>query len=125
MTALSIRQPWAWLIVNGHKNIENRTWYSKFFGPLLIHAGKAMTMKEYKECQNFISTFSDIKLPEPHLLSRGGIVGRCDMAGSVTESDSPWFVGPVGFVFSEARPLPFTVMNGQLGLFDVSTYVEQ
>lgn len=26
MKALSIRQPWAWLIANGHKDIENRTW---------------------------------------------------------------------------------------------------
>ena len=26
MKALSIRQPWAWLIVNGYKDVENRTW---------------------------------------------------------------------------------------------------
>jgi len=25
---LSIRQPWAWLITHGHKDIENRTWGS-------------------------------------------------------------------------------------------------
>jgi hypothetical protein len=28
MKALSIKQPWAWLIVNGHKDIENRDWRS-------------------------------------------------------------------------------------------------
>ncbi|MEI3544750.1 MAG: ASCH domain-containing protein [Alphaproteobacteria bacterium] len=37
---LSIRQPWAWLIVNGYKDIENRTWPTHFRGKVLIHAGK-------------------------------------------------------------------------------------
>ncbi|WP_206002040.1 ASCH domain-containing protein [Paraburkholderia aromaticivorans] len=39
MKALSIRQPWAWLIVKGHKDIENRTWSTRFRGRVLIHAG--------------------------------------------------------------------------------------
>ena len=38
--ALSIQQPWAWLIVNGHKDIENRDWRTNFRGPVAIHAGK-------------------------------------------------------------------------------------
>ena len=29
MKAISIRQPWAWLVVNGHKDVENRTWRTK------------------------------------------------------------------------------------------------
>ena len=37
--ALSIRQPWAWLILNGYKDLENRTWRTDYRGPLLIHAG--------------------------------------------------------------------------------------
>ncbi len=40
MKALSIMQPWAWLIVNGHKDIENRNWPTRFRGPVYIHAGK-------------------------------------------------------------------------------------
>jgi hypothetical protein len=39
--ALSIRQPWAWLIVNGFKDLENRSWSTAFRGPVWIHAGKA------------------------------------------------------------------------------------
>jgi ASCH domain len=38
MKALPIRQPYAWLIVNGHKDIENRAWPTKFRGRVLIHA---------------------------------------------------------------------------------------
>ncbi len=40
MKALSIRQPWAWLIANGYKDIENRSWRTNFRGEFLIHAGK-------------------------------------------------------------------------------------
>ena len=42
MKAISIRQPWAWLIVNGYKDVENRTWYTSHRGPLLICASKAL-----------------------------------------------------------------------------------
>src|SRR5690349_14501124 len=45
MKALSIRQPWAWLIVNGHKPVENRSWPTKYTGKLLIHAGQRFEPK--------------------------------------------------------------------------------
>ena len=34
---LSVMQPWATILFHG-KNIENRTWYTKYRGELLIHA---------------------------------------------------------------------------------------
>lgn len=40
MKYLTVRQPWAWLLVNGHKDIENRSWPTKYRGPLLIHAAQ-------------------------------------------------------------------------------------
>lgn len=33
MKAISILQPWAWLIVNRYKPVENRGWYTFFRGP--------------------------------------------------------------------------------------------
>lgn len=38
--AISIKQPWAWLICSGIKDIENRTWKTNYRGRVLIHAGK-------------------------------------------------------------------------------------
>ena len=46
MKALSIRQPWAWLIVHGRKDIENRSWRTKFRGRFLVHAAQGMTRRE-------------------------------------------------------------------------------
>ena len=34
MKALSIRQPWAWAIINAGKDIENRQWPTKFRGSI-------------------------------------------------------------------------------------------
>ena len=41
MKALTIKQPWAYLIIHGGKDIENRTWRTKYRGRILIHAAKA------------------------------------------------------------------------------------
>jgi hypothetical protein len=49
MKALSIRQPWAWLIVKGYKDIENRTWATKLRGRVFVHASKGMTRAEYED----------------------------------------------------------------------------
>jgi hypothetical protein len=37
---VTIRQPWAWAIVYGGKDVENRRWRTSYRGPLLIHAGQ-------------------------------------------------------------------------------------
>jgi hypothetical protein len=123
MRALSIRQPWAWLIVNGHKDIENRVWSTRYVGPLVIHAAKGMTNDEYDDVVDMLSDdprLRHIQLPDRKLIDRGGIVGIAHCNGSVDQCDSPWFFGPYGFVLSNQRAfhtmIPF---KGQLGFFDV------
>lgn len=41
LRALTLIQPWATLIVQGHKTIETRTWRTAYRGWLAIHAGKS------------------------------------------------------------------------------------
>lgn len=48
MKALSIRQPWASLIVMGIKDIENRTWPTRHRGSVLVHAAKGMTRDKFR-----------------------------------------------------------------------------
>jgi hypothetical protein len=40
MKIISIRQPWASLIVSGLKDVENGTWPTRYRGPVLIHASQ-------------------------------------------------------------------------------------
>jgi hypothetical protein len=124
MRALSIRQPWAWLIVNGYKDIENRVWSTRYAGSLLIHASKGMTRAEYDEVADMLANeqpFMDmgIQLPDPNFIERGGIVGMAHCNGSVDAAASPWFFGPYGFVLSQQRAFPMVPFKGQLGFFDV------
>lgn len=53
MRALSLTQPWAWLVVHGGKLVENRVWNTRHRGPFLIHAAKAMTATQYAEARCF------------------------------------------------------------------------
>lgn len=42
MKVLTIKQPWATLIMQGYKRFEFRSWQTKYRGDLLIHAGKGI-----------------------------------------------------------------------------------
>lgn len=43
MKALTVQQPWAWAIIHGGKDIENRTQAWRYRGPLAIHAGARLS----------------------------------------------------------------------------------
>lgn len=126
MKAISIRQPWAWLIVNGYKDIENRTWYTKYRGPVLVHAAKGMTRSEYQmACDFAFSINPDIFMPEFEELDRGGIVGFVTITGCTNKETSPWFFGPMGFELTAAHPLPFHPMTGRLSFFETGLSLTQ
>lgn len=118
MKALSIQQPWAWAILYFGKPIENRTWYTNFRGRILIHAGKKYDKEGERFIQYMFGQSHAIFIPESQCLL-GGIVGEIDIVNCVTQSDSPWFFGPYGFVLKNPKPLPFMPMRGQLGFFEV------
>ena len=116
--AISIRQPWAWLIVHGYKDIENRDWLTHKRGVLYIHAGKAMTKSEYEDCEDDTWVVNpNIVIPEPKELLRGGIVGIATITDCVSASESPWFFGKYGFVIKDAKPCEFIPCKGSLGFF--------
>ena len=123
--ALSIRQPWAWLIANGYKGLENRSWNTTYRGEFFIHASKGMTRKNYQQCQEFVDLLDrdchmflpPIVLPDRKDLQFGGIIGAATLTRCVTESDSKWFTGKFGFVLEDARVLPFMPCPGTLGFF--------
>jgi hypothetical protein len=117
MKALSIRQPYAWLIANGHKDIENRSWATNFRGRVLIHAGVNYPKRDYADdLESFTRQYG--AYPEREAMI-GGIVGVATITGCVDKSDSGWFYGPYGFTLTDARPLPLVPCKGLLGFFDV------
>lgn len=120
MKALSIRQPWAWLIIHGGKDIENRSWPTNYRGRFLVHAGKGMTREEYADGYSFALECGVTDLPRFDELQRGGVVGSVELVDCVDSSDSPWYMGQKAFVLRNPQHLPFTPMRGQLSFFEVS-----
>ena len=120
MIALSIRQPWASMIVRAGKDIENRDWPTKFRGRILIHAAKGCTRMEFEDAIEFGEACIHRPInADLATIPRGGIIGSVEIVDCVTASDSPWFVGRYGFVLRDPQRLPFTPWKGQLGFFEV------
>jgi len=112
--AISVRQPWAWLIVHGFKTIENRSRKCGYVGEVFIHASKGMTYEEYEKCLWFcMKAAPGLQLPDPVYLWRGGIIGKAMMIGCVDQSSSPWFTGPYGRVLASAQETPVFECRGQ------------
>jgi hypothetical protein len=114
LPALSVRQPWAWLIVNGVKDIENRSFRTHRRGPLLIHAASSLDgFADNIEC---VERKHGISVPSE--LDRGGIVGVVDVSDCVESHKSKWFEkGGFGWVLSNPRRLKFRPCKGAVGLF--------
>ncbi len=127
--ALSIQQPWAWLIIRPDidmaeraaayasgliKDIENRTWATTIRGRVFVHVGKTIDESAYPFLDQ---AFPHIVVPRPADLPTGGVVGSVAITDCVRESQSRWFFGPVGYPLADARPLPFKALPGKLRFF--------
>jgi hypothetical protein len=117
MRTLSIRQPWAWLITNGHMPLANRDESTDFRGRFLVHAGLHMVQRDYWATADRLKAEMHIEVPHFLELPRGGIVGAATLVDVVTEHDSPFFLGPIGFVLKQAVSIPFVEVTGQRGWF--------
>lgn len=118
MKALSIKQPWAWAIIYAGKPVENRSWATRYRGPIVIHASKTFDHEGYK----WIAQNEDIlgcKLPHWHEIRTGGIVGKASIVDCVRSHSSNWFFGPWGYVLEGPEPLEFVPYRGQLGFFEI------
>ncbi|KKL24707.1 hypothetical protein LCGC14_2412620 [marine sediment metagenome] len=108
MKALTLWQPWAWLIVAGHKDIENRGWKPgrrlEIGERFLVHAGKKI---DWDYSQKRSKAWPDAKLPElpVEAFIAGAIIGSVQYDGVVESSESPWFFGPYGWLVS--NPIKF------------------
>ena len=76
MKVLTIKQPWATLIMEGYKCFEFRSWQTKYRGDLLIHAGKGID----KEAVNRLKKYLPEELPKGKILGKVKLIDciKCD-----------------------------------------------
>ncbi|MEI6752381.1 MAG: ASCH domain-containing protein [Paludibacter sp.] len=93
MKAITIKQPWAWLIVEGVKDIENRTWPTSFMGRVLIHASakqcEVKGLLSYSQQEHLISKIPN-KMPIQDNLVNGAIIGSVEIVHCVLNHSSVW-----------------------------------
>lgn len=120
--ALSVRQPWAWAIIHGGKDIENRSSGSIRAGrmdcrTICIHAATSMTRDEY-ELAVWKMSKTATPVPRPEALPRRAIIGVVDVVEIVSQSDSPWFGGKMGLRLANPRAIAPIPSVGALGYFE-------
>jgi hypothetical protein len=102
MICISLWQPWASLLVGGHKRVETRHWPIRHRGPLLIHAAQKWSGELYEMCraEPFRAAIVDLghsisvpssrgKILAPRGMPFGAIVGQVDVMECVAISPSP------------------------------------
>lgn len=92
MKAITVKQPWASLICSGLKNIENRTWKTKFSGRVLIHAGvkpvKFSGLSEILTHEQYLSLKGNY---QPFMFNVNGyIIGSVEIVDCVINHPSIW-----------------------------------
>ena len=133
---LSVRQPWAWLICSGIKDVENRSWRTNYRGRLYIHAGKQFDWDaapflqftgEHHTANLIYEHFCPyLRKLTSHLDEFGAIIGSVDLTGCIQNSRSIWAMH--GLFHWEIRnaylikPIP---LKGQLRIFEVKKEILQ
>lgn len=123
MKALSVKQPWAWAIIHGGKDVENRVWNTNFRGRFLVVASRSVDMLAPSHLleswlQHELMSYRNLVQPMGKRI--GCVVGSVELVDVVNAYDSPWFTGPKGFILKDPKPLPPVNLFGNLGFFEVS-----
>ena len=129
MKALTICQPYSELICRGEKRVENRTWDTRYRGPLLIHAGKSRAWFDSDE-----DLIRDLGSMPPF----GAIVASCNLVACIhidvidhpiAKERYPWLAthahtnGPWCWILEDVvriDPIPY---RGAQGLFNIPEFV--
>jgi len=104
---ISVKQPWAWLIANGHQDILSRDSDTAVRGVVLVHAASGWDKRDFDIAADLAWAMQVDGMPLPQELNFGGIVGVAKVSDCVQRSDSLWFTGQYGIVFEQARMVPF------------------
>jgi ASCH domain len=126
--AISIKQPWAALLVHALKTIEVRRWPTARRGRILIHAARVPDdrVEAWRYVPRHVEAIAQL---------RGGIIGaaeltECRRYGDLKTfmvdqaahyNEAGWFEPPVlyGFVFEKAEVVPFQEYPGWFRFFQV------
>jgi len=126
--AITLWQPWASLVVHGLKEYETRSWYTRYRGPLVIHA--AMRSVRKSDFNFYYDLLERCNLWKKELVPRAALVGIVELENIFPAEDvtvGKWELhlgdyssGRFAWKLVNPRPLPCSIpMRGQQGLWSV------
>ena len=152
MRILTVRQPWAWAIIHGGKNVENRTQRWSYRGPLAIHAGQRWSYRggfsplvidaarraglgdwAAHDGQGILRPSAPLSLPAGAIIGVVDLVdihtaeqGCCDSPWAEYLPPDPWATPPrrvTHLVLTNQRPVEPIPCRGALGLWTVPDHL--
>lgn len=110
--ALSVRQPFAHMLVRGYKIVECRSWTTNYRGPIYIHA----SMKVEKEAMAYYRKVEKKHHSMKAWLRTGGIIGRVMLKSIYWDKYDRCYV----WRLTSPKALKFRKLTGQRGLFNIT-----
>ena len=86
MKVLSIKEPYATLIMNGIKKIETRSWKTNYRGELYIHASLSNVPKKYYEVDGLSSLIKDMEMHYGQIICKCKLVDCIEMTEEYIDS---------------------------------------
>jgi hypothetical protein len=106
MRLLTLKPPWAHLVAHCGKNVENRSWFTPYRGPILIHASQSVSGPAYREVGRWLASRRLPELPPIEALVCGAVIAVATLSDVRQKWDSPWYApGAFGWLLSDVRPL--------------------
>ena len=117
MKALSLKQPFAELVVSGRKTIELRKWNTRFRGRFLIHASKIPDKKAMKK-------FGFSQLPSGCIVGMASLIGvkkynnnlELNKDNKLHLASKEW--GSYGFILDDIKRVEIIPCNGRLNFWE-------
>lgn len=120
MKALTVKAPWAWAIIHAGKNVENRTWPTKFRGTIAVHASGGCLAKYWAWARDLMAAIG-IDVPGLDRLALGKVIGYVDVVDCVRDSSSPWAMAEHWhWVLANPRACEPFPARGSLGIWNLS-----
>ena len=119
--ALTIKQPWAELIITGLKDVENRSQRTRYRGRFAVHAGLRRADLDDLDLD---SMPRKLRRPVQDAWQRhdnpGRVLGTVELVDCLDNSSSPWAItGYWHWILRDPRPYSRPVpAKGQLGMWE-------
>ncbi|MBE6149836.1 MAG: ASCH domain-containing protein [Firmicutes bacterium] len=125
MKVITIKQPFATLIIEGLKEYEFRTWKTKYRGELLIHVGKGIDKKAMKKYEHL-----NLEYPSGCIIGKVNLTDCVEITDKVREElnkKNPLVYSSIikhkewkgyGFKLENIEKIKPIQINGKLSLWD-------